>query len=143
MQALLKAASDQGPQEVLDDYRDRLEDEGVDTGFSRHKRIDIPKDKVSIDDLKDQGWKSDMFAVPEPGQSAIKSWRDKDGYHLHDHGDKWLMHQDEHPSMYFDPKEGINHLNSEGIVGAVRGATWPFKHGLKGLKEVVEEKKEN
>lgn len=132
MKALIKKAGDS-----LDDYKDRLGDEGVEV-FSSHKRLGVPKDKVSKSDLKDQGFKPDYFAVPEPGQSSLKSWRDEEGYHLHDHGDQWIMHQDAHSAAYFNPKEGLSHLKSEGLPGLAKAVTWPIRKGKTSLSEEIE-----
>jgi hypothetical protein len=71
---------------------------GVYTGVT--KRILIPKRVLTEKDLtKHLGFVPDPLAIPEAGQRRLTSFRNPmHEYHLHDHGDVWAMHHDEHPA---------------------------------------------
>lgn len=71
---------------------------GVYTGVT--KRILIPKKVLTETDLrKHLGFVPDPLAIPEAGQKRLTSFRNPmHEYHLHDHGDVWAMHHDDHPA---------------------------------------------
>lgn len=71
---------------------------GVYTGVT--KRILIPKRVLTETDLtRHLGFVADPLAIPEAGQKRLTSFRNPmHEFHLHDHGDVWAMHEDEHPA---------------------------------------------
>lgn len=82
----------------FDKLCEELDTRGVLSGTG-HKRISIPKTVLSEKDLQDLGFVPVMIAVPEAGQSSFRSFRHPDNnYHLHEHGDHWTMHKDDHAS---------------------------------------------
>jgi len=63
------------------------------------KRIAIPKTKLTEKHLKRLGFKPVFIAIPETGQETIQNYRHPmTNHHLHDHGDRWIMHEDGHTS---------------------------------------------
>jgi hypothetical protein len=75
-----------------------VERSGVLTG--QNKRIMIPKRVLHEKDLTHHlGFVPVTVAVPEAGQTKLRSFRHPDhNYHIHEHGDEWSVHHDEHPS---------------------------------------------
>lgn len=66
----------------------------TDTG---HKRILIPRNALNVQNIRDLGFIPVKMAVPEKGQSTIRSFRNPfNNYHIHEHGKEWTMHQDKH-----------------------------------------------
>jgi hypothetical protein len=65
-----------------------------------HTRIAVPKRVMNEKDLTHHlGFTKVKIAVPEAGQKRFSSYRHHEhNYHLHDHGDHWTVHKDEHPS---------------------------------------------
>lgn len=64
-----------------------------------HRRIPIPKTVLTETDLHSLGFVPVSIAVPETGQTAFRSFRHPNhNYHVHEHGDMWLMHEDAHPA---------------------------------------------
>jgi len=65
-----------------------------------HKRILFPKSLLDEKDLTQQlGFVPVKVAIPEAGQTRFESFRNPDNlFHIHEHGDAWVMHEDEHPA---------------------------------------------
>lgn len=79
-----------------------LKNEGTATNpLNPHlKRISFSKDKFSPQQLMDLGFKSVNIAIPEKGQVSFKSFRHPlSNHHIHDHGGKWVMHEDAHSAL--------------------------------------------
>jgi hypothetical protein len=110
----------------------KLRNKGVFAG-TYHKRVIIPKTSLSEDHIKALGFEPVFIGIPESGQDRFSSFRHADNLlHLHSHGDKWTIHEDEHPSLTMalrkaSPKEipkallsGFSHIFTEGVPGAYK-----------------------
>jgi hypothetical protein len=84
--------------------------------FSMHKRIAIPKSNVSYSKLRRVGFKPTLFAIAEPGQKKMVSFRGPHGLHAHDHGTHWVMHKDSHAPKSF--AAALAHWKTEGKPSA-------------------------
>jgi hypothetical protein len=107
-----------------------LHRKGVETGTS-HKRIVIPKDKFTENDILGMGFEPVTIAIPEAGQDQFSSYRHPDNtFHIHSHPEGWTMHEDRHPASTMIAKhestvlgkakalvQGMPHLVTEGIPG--------------------------
>lgn len=107
-----------------------LRQDGVLAGTG-HKRITIPKDKLTETDLGALGFTPVSIAVPEAGQDMFTSFRHPDNnYHLHSHPGRWTMHHDAHASATMLAKkaktfggkakayvQGMPHVSEEGLPG--------------------------
>lgn len=96
-----------------------------------HKRILIPKTKVTEKDLNGLGFVPVTIAIPESGQDQFTSYRHPDHLlHLHSHPEGWTMHEDEHHSSTMLMRKekstagkakafvsGIPHVSDEGLPG--------------------------
>jgi superfamily II DNA or RNA helicase len=96
-----------------------------------HKRIVVPKNKLTENDVKDLGFESVMVAIPEAGQDRFQSYRHPDNrFHLHSHPEGWTMHEDRHPAATMIARKaqtpletfkayvkGVPHVVTEGIPG--------------------------
>ena len=107
-----------------------LRRKGVETGTA-HKRILIPKDKLTANDIMGLGFEPVTIAIPEAGQDQFSSYRHPDNkFHIHSHPEGWTMHEDRHaastmlakhePTLLGKTKAlamGMPHLVTEGIPG--------------------------
>lgn len=100
-----------------------LDEHGV-QHYSLHKRIAIPKDELSLDDLKGLGFRKSYTGIPEPGQVKFRSYRNDDKYHIHDHGEKWVMHRDRHNPIGKSIKDKYNHVREEAIPALKDYLSW-------------------
>jgi len=96
-----------------------------------HKRIVVPKEKLTEEDVKNIGFKTSFVAVPESGQDSFITYRHPDNnFHIHSHDDVWTIHEDRHPSSQMLALKavglknkgtafasGLPHLATEGIPG--------------------------
>lgn len=100
---------------------------GVEAGTA-HKRIYIPKDIVSEEELtKELGFIPVKIAIPEAGQSRFESFRHPNVlYHLHEHDDVWVMHEDVHPSatMVFKKWMAEKARGAAVTVGGLTKGVW-------------------
>jgi hypothetical protein len=118
--------------------------QGLIAFFSKHSkamydavrpRAIVPKKMLSFQTIESMGFEPTYLAVPEPGQQNMKSWRGPLGFHIHDHGDWWVVHQD-----HVNPKAGIiqtvNHTVTEGIPATATylKAVWKGVNDPFGLK---------
>lgn len=116
----------QALQQKFDTFSNWLENKGVYAGTG-HKRIIIPKNKISEPDLGTLGFEPVVAAIPEAGQDRFQSFRHpNNNYHLHSHGDNWTMHRDEHPAATMLMRtqglgkaivKGVPHVITEGLPG--------------------------
>jgi hypothetical protein len=110
----------------------KMREKGVMAG-TYHKRIAIPKKRLSEDNLKQLGFEPVAIAIPEAGQDQFASYRNPNNlFHLHSHGDHWTMHEDEHPSLTMALRNapieevpsaivsGLSHITTEGLPGAYK-----------------------
>lgn len=68
--------------------------------FGQMARIPIPKEYLSLEDLRRLGFRDSLVAVPEIGQKQWTSYRHPlHDVHIHDHGDLFNIHVDKYPSM--------------------------------------------
>lgn len=107
-----------------------LRTKGVYTGTG-HRRIVVPKDKLTEQDIQSLGFVPVTIAVPESGQDRFMSYRHpNNNYHIHSHPEGWTLHEDEHPAATMLARtrdtvlgkaqamvEGIPHIVTEGIPG--------------------------
>lgn len=113
-------------QQRFDQYTKLLDTKGAFAGTG-HRRITIPKSKITEQDLSTLGFEPVKIAIPEAGQDRLESFRHPDNnYHLHSHNDRWTIHQDSHPAMTMLMKrqgalksfiQGAPHVITEGIPG--------------------------
>ena len=84
-----------------------LERRGV-KSYTNHKRIFIPRDKLSDECIKDMGFKLTL-GIPERGADLIRSYRhEPTKLHAHKYKDGWTVHRDEYsPSLKHFIQEGI------------------------------------
>jgi hypothetical protein len=96
-----------------------------------HKRILIPKTKLTEHDISRLGFTPVTIAIPEAGQDRFQSFRHPDNnFHIHSHPDGWTMHEDSHPAATMLAKkvtgisrkakamaQGIPHASEEGLPG--------------------------
>lgn len=108
-------------------------------------RSSVPVSELSERDLRDAGFVPSYVAVPEIGQTQVRTWRHPySGMHIHRHGDRWLYHVDNYPSIAMqiralrlmqksgipmddlDPGQladvmtpGVKHVLQEGLPGYV------------------------
>jgi superfamily II DNA or RNA helicase len=118
-----------------------------------HKRIVIPKRVMKEDDLVGQlGFVPVKVAIPEAGQSRFASFRHPDNlFHLHEHGDAWVMHKDEHPASTMLVKKwrmareaaksatGKSQAEVKAALKATGGKLKPVGDFIRGLPHVVTE----
>jgi hypothetical protein len=104
--------------------------EGVLAGTA-HKRILIPKDKLTERDIGQLGFVPVTIAIPEAGQDRFRSFRHPDmNYHIHSHPEGWTMHEDAHPASTMLARKvsgmankakalasGMPHVSEEGLPG--------------------------
>jgi len=100
-----------------------LEERGV-RAYSLHKRIAIPKKELSLKDLRRLGFRSSYTGIPEPGQVRFVSYRHRDGYHIHDHGDHWVMHKDAYNPLNVGIKGLIMHGKEEALPAFKDFVNW-------------------
>jgi hypothetical protein len=124
--SILDPAAPKDLQDRFHRFRTLLDQKGVYAGTG-HKRLAIPKNKLSEKDLGTLGFKPVVIAIPEAGQDRFQSFRHpSNNYHLHSHGDRWTMHEDRHPAATMLMKsqgvgkaiaQGIPHVVTEGLPG--------------------------
>lgn len=98
---------------------------------TNHRRVIIPKDRVTEQDLGHLGFTPVTIAIPEAGQDRFRSYRHVDNnFHLHSHHNNWTMHEDNHASASMLAKRettaggkakaflnGAPHVTDEGLPG--------------------------
>lgn len=112
--------------------------EEVDTG---HKRLLFPKRVLGEEDINNLGFVPVNLAIPEAGQSALRSFRHPDHkYHIHEHDDSWTMHLDEEPASTMlshrankNPYEGWGAKALRSVASTIKGLPHTVKEGLPGL----------
>ena len=125
---------------------EELDTHGVLSGTG-HKRISIPKTVLSEKDLRDLGFVSVLIAVPESGQSSFRSFRHPDNnYHLHEHGDHWTMHKDDHASstmlvrkLFMEDRKGSGSKKSGKPKNSAQIAGQAALEFLRGTPHIVTE----
>lgn len=119
-----------------------LEEYGDSVGTG-HKRLLIPKRILGEKDLKEQlGFVPVKVAIPEAGQTRFESFRNPSNlFHLHEHGDAWIMHKDEHPASTMLIKkwalEKAKQIEEKGK--ATSSALKPVGDFIRGLPHVITE----
>lgn len=77
-------------------------------------RILVPKDKLTEQDISDLGFQPVVIAVPEVGQTAVRSFRHPlTNHHIHEHSGSWVMHDDVLPSTTMLMKRRAMALSGE------------------------------
>lgn len=125
-----------------------MRNEGVLAGTA-HKRLVIPKAKLTEKDIHQLGFTPVSISIPEAGQDRFTSFRHEDNeFHLHSHPEGWTMHEDSHAASTMLARKakgmgaklkahisGIPHMKEEGLPGLfyyVRGR-------LKGHKSTAQQ----
>lgn len=110
---------------------DTLRSDGALAGTA-HKRIVIPKDKLTEADLNHLGFQPVRIAIPEAGQDRFQSFRHPDNlFHVHSHPEGWTMHEDAHPSSTMLAVRAKGKLNkAKALLG---GTAHVSEEGLPGL----------
>lgn len=107
-----------------------LRTDGVLAGTA-HRRLLIPKDKLTEDDVHSLGFVPVTIAIPEAGQDRFRSFRHPDSqFHIHSHPEGWTMHEDAHPASTMLARKvkgiaakskalvsGLPHVSEEGLPG--------------------------
>jgi hypothetical protein len=110
--------------------QDTVRSQGVLAGTA-HRRILVPKDKLTEHDIKHLGFVPVTIAIPEAGQDRFQSFRHPDNnFHIHSHPEGWTMHEDAHSAatMLVRKAQGVSqkakafasglpHVNEEGLPG--------------------------
>lgn len=110
---------------------DALRNQGVLAGTA-HKRIVIPKDKLTESDIKHLGFQPVSIAIPEAGQDQFSSYRNPDNlFHIHSHPEGWTMHEDAHPSSTMLALKA--HGVQDKAKALISGAPHVSEEGLPGL----------
>jgi len=118
-------------------FASAIDDYGALSGTG-HKRVLIPKTIIDEEELQSLGFLATNVAIPEAGQTALRSYRHLDEkYHLHEFEKNWSVHEDTHHSstMLIEKAkragedslwgnmnkviEGLPHVLTEGVPGAV------------------------
>lgn len=96
-----------------------------------HRRVLIPKNKLTERDINALGFTPVTIAIPEAGQDRFQSFRHPDNnFHIHSHPEGWTMHEDSHAAATMMAKkaktpgekakamvQGIPHVSEEGLPG--------------------------
>lgn len=104
--------------------------EGVLAGTA-HRRLLVPKDKMTEADIQHLGFVPVTIAIPEAGQDRFQSFRHPDNnFHIHSHPEGWTMHEDQHAAATMLAKKveglgqkakamaaGVPHASEEGLPG--------------------------
>jgi len=107
---------------------------GIQIKGMNHKRVLVSKRTMSEQQALNLGFSPSLISIPEPGQARFVSLRHKDGYHVHDHGDDWIMHKDEHSPDWRKPISTAKHLIGEGAPGMIDYMRWRDGALLKHMK---------
>lgn len=114
----------------FDHLKKLLREHGALVGTA-HKRILIPKNKLTEQDLATLKFEPVTVAIPEAGQDRFQSYRNPHNlFHIHSHPEGWTMHEDRHPAATMLSRgvkgiaaktktmiQGIPHVSDEGIPG--------------------------
>lgn len=110
-----------------------------------HKRLLIPKKLLGEKELtQNLGFVPVKVAIPEAGQTRFESFRNPYNlYHIHEHGDSWIMHEDQHPASTMLMKKWMMEraqkakaVASEAASKAKATAGHVKEHGSSVLKPV-------
>ena len=114
----------------FDHLKNLLREHGALVGTA-HKRLLIPKNKLTEQDLAELKFEPVTVAIPEAGQDRFQSYRNPNNlFHIHSHPEGWTMHEDRHPAATMLSRgvkgiaaktktmiQGIPHVSDEGIPG--------------------------
>jgi len=129
-----------------------LESQGVYAGTG-HKRVAIPKEKLTEDSIKQLGFQKSLISVPESGQDMIYSYRHPDfNHHIHSHPGLWTIHKDRFSSSQMIAKrartvggkvlsyiKGMPHVISEGAPGVAYYIKGTIKRNASTASNVMSE----
>lgn len=93
-------------------------------------------DKLSEDKLEELGFEPSYVAVPEAGQTSVRTFRHPfNNLHFHEHeNDSFIMHEDTWPSLSMLQRRrdivGLNSGARKGLTGFVPTAVQGLKHGI-------------
>lgn len=109
--------------------KDSLETHGVYSGTG-HKRLVVPKSTLTEQDIGSLGFVPVTVAIPEAGQTKLRSFRHpNNNYHIHEHGENWTMHRDEHPASTMLIKKLF--MEKKAPQGGVGGAATAAVHSTR------------
>ena len=85
---------------IADLFRRHLKNPDFEPSGATLPRSKISADRISEKDFENLGYFPSYVAVPERGQSQIKTYRHPfSGTHFHKHDDNWFAHYDKWPSF--------------------------------------------
>jgi hypothetical protein len=99
-----------------------LKNEGAETG-AQMKRVIVNKKHLTKEDINKLHFKAVTVAVPEAGQSAVRTFRHPvTNHHIHEHGDSWVIHNDTKPSttMLWEKDK----LRRQGKLEGIKAPHW-------------------
>lgn len=96
-----------------------------------HRRILVPKSKLTEQDLFNLHFVPVSVAIPEAGQNQFQSYRHPSNlFHIHSHPEGWTIHEDRHPAATMIARgvkglvaksramaQGVPHISDEGLPG--------------------------
>jgi len=130
--------------------KEMVNKQGVYSG-TKHKRIVIPKTKLTKKQIGQLGFKKSYVAIPESGQDQWVSYRHPSNkIHIHSHNNEWTIHKDRHASSQMMAvkrrslfgkalayPQGAAHSISEGIPGLITYAKSKISDRNKSLAKNV------
>lgn len=118
-----------------------VETRGVMVGGNR--RIIVPHRVLSEHDIQHRlGFVPVKVAVPEAGQTALRSFRHPDNnFHIHEHGDNWAIHYDKHPSTTMLMHKLRQEAGNGGltVAGALKGTAAVAGATIGGMPHLIGE----
>lgn len=102
-------------------------------------RSSLPASELSVDELRAAGFVPSYVAVPETGQTEMRTWRNPfNNMHFHRHGDRWLYHVDNYPSLSMQLK-ALKELRRAGMGTKDISRKELLKQLGLGMKHVIQE----
>jgi len=101
----------------------------MDTGVHR---VGIPGPDINPGALRHLSYKPSYIAVPEAGQSQLKTYRQPGGFHLHRHTDNWFLHHDRNPPLRWGGKWQNAQSRTEQLHAIAGGITHGVQEGIPG-----------
>lgn len=119
---------------ALDKARGRISDKKsdihVDTGIHR---VAIPATDINSKALEYLSYDPSYVAVPEAGQSQLKTYRQKGtNFHLHRHSDNWFLHHDRNPPLRWGGEWQTAPSITEQLHALAGGITHGVQEGIPG-----------
>lgn len=102
-------------------------------------RSSVPAAELTEKELRSAGFVPSYIAVPETGQTEMRTWRNPfNNMHFHRHGDRWLYHVDNYPSLSMQLK-ALKELRRAGMTTKDISKKDMLKQLGLGTKHVLQE----